>query len=172
MQLQESGGSKAVAPLGPVIPQHKTTPLADLLLFGGRPSVRSLDPIRSLPLLRLLLTVIQPGSCWDPHAHGCKIEKKYIAQISIDRPFPFSALSRQTNYVYPTRLPFFSTFSFFSPPPPWELPRVYALLPSPPWSNTCVAAHHNRALPTSITRASRRRMTGRFKDRNHVELRD
>lgn len=151
MQLQESGGSKAVAPLGPVIPQHKTTPLADLLLFGGRPS---------------------PGSCWDPHAHGCKIEKKYIAQISIDRPFPFSALSRQTNYVYPTRLPFFSTFSFFSPPPPWELPRVYALLPSPPWSNTCVAAHHNRALPTSITRASRRRMTGRFKDRNHVELRD
>lgn len=133
MQLQESGGSKAVAPLGPVIPQHKTTPLADLLLFGGRPSVRSLDPIRSLPLLRLLLTVIQPGSCWDPHAHGSKIEKKYIAQISIDRPFPFSALSRQTNYVYPTRLPFFFYFLFFlSPPPPWELPRVYALLPSPP----------------------------------------
>lgn len=124
MQLQESGGSNS----GPVIPQ-KTTPLANLLLFGGRPSVRSLDPIRSLPFLRLLLTVIQPGSCWDPH--GSKIEKKYITKKSIDRPFPFSALSRQTNYVYPARLPFFSSLFFLSPPPPWALPRVYALFLPP-----------------------------------------
>lgn len=134
--------------------------------------MRSLDPIRSLPLLRLLLTVIQPGSCWDPH--GSKIENKYIAKISIDRPFPFSALSRQTNYVYPTRLPFFFLLSLFSLSASalGTPPRLRPSSLPPPWSNTCVAAHHNRALPTSITRAFGRRMTGRFKDRNHVELRD
>lgn len=55
---------------------------------------------------------------------------------------------------------------FLSPPPPWELPRVYALLLPPPWSIT------TERFPTSITRAFGRHMTGHFKDRNHVELRD